>query len=210
MENNSQKILIDQKDYKSIIIDFLKYLDSENERFNYGEDILQATVASFLSHAVEEFMKKLNNKKVKSDLAWDALTNEYDVSKTMFSKKLKPFINKDFKRYSILRDIGNAYSLMSLGFYKETVILSGSIIEEILRLFLEFNNMLLNAKTFNDYIKICEQNGLFRKGINKLADSVREFRNLVHLSKENSKKDVINKANAKNAISAIFSFYNEL
>jgi hypothetical protein len=209
MKDFLQKILIDGKDFNSTIKDFLDFMRSENSDFHYGEPVLESTVGNFLTHVDAEIAKSIQNKKVKHDLAWIAITEEYEITKLMFSKKLKPFIDGDFKRHTILRDIGNSYSLMSLGFYKEAVVISGSVIEEILRLYLLNANMITKPKTFNDYIKICNDNDFFRKGINKLTDSVREFRNLVHLSKENNKKDVINKANAKNAINAVFSFYYE-
>ena len=210
MRNIPQKILIDQKDYNSIITTLLDFLRSENEILNWNEPSLQGAVGNFIEHIEEWTRNNSKNRKAKYDLAWEVLTKEHEVSKTMFSKKLKPFIEEDFKRHLILRDIGNTYSLMSLGFYKEAVILSGSVIEEILRLFLISNNMISCSKTFNDYIKICEQRSVFKKGINRLIDFVREFRNLVHSSKEKCKKDIINKANARNAIDTIFSFYHEL
>ena len=210
MRNIPQKILIDQKDYNSIITTLLDFLRSENEILNWNEPSLQGAVGNFIEQIEEGSRNNSKNRKAKSDLAWEILTKEQEVSKTMFSKKLKPFVDEDFKRHSILRDIGNAHSLMSLGFHKEAVVLSGSVIEEILRLFLISKNMLSYSKTFSDYIKICEQHSLFKKGINRLTDFVREFRNLVHLSGEKNKKDTINKANAKSAIYAVFSFYHVL
>ena len=126
------------------------------------------------------------------------------------SRILKNFINGDFKRHIILRDIGNAYALLTLGFNKEALIIAGGVIEEILRLFLENKNYITKSKTFYDYLKICENEGVLRNGISKLTDFVREFRNLVHISREKNKSDTINKAHAKNAIASIFSIINDI
>jgi len=88
------------------------------------------------------------------------------------------------------------------------VILAGSVIEELLRLYLEHKNISPISDNFDGYIRTCEQNGLMKSGISRLSDAVRHFRNLVHLSQEKTKRYTISKATAKGAVSAIFTIAN--
>jgi hypothetical protein len=62
----------------------------------------------------------------------------------------------------------------------------------------------------DSYIKACEEHGLIKDAIHKLADAVRQFRNIVHLEKEASRKHTISKATAKGAVSSVFTIANEL
>ncbi|GAG40581.1 unnamed protein product, partial [marine sediment metagenome] len=45
--------------------------------------------------------------------------------------------------------------------------------------------------------------------ISRLTDSVRHFRNIVHLQKENNSKITISKATAKGAVTSIFTLAND-
>jgi hypothetical protein len=103
----------------------------------------------------------------------------------------------------------NAYTLAEKGFSKSAVILAGSIIEELLRLYLECKNIHPSKNIFDEYIKLCESKGILKKGISRLSDSVRHFRNIVHLKNEISPKYTISKAAAKNAVSSIFIISND-
>jgi len=147
---------------------------------------------------------------------WQDIKNEYGDSKMTFGKKIN-FITDSYKRKIIFRDIEHAFLLANSGFSKSALILAGGIIEELLRSFLMHKNISIkqeqkNDKSINDdfngYITICKNKGLLKKGIYHLSDSVRDFRNLVHLSKEQSKKYAISKATAKGAVSAIFTIAN--
>jgi len=139
---------------------------------------------------------------------WEAIKSEYGISKRDFGKKIN-FVSDSFKREVIFRDVEHAFVLASEGFAKPAVILAGGVIEELLRLYLKHKNIAAAGDTFNEYIKACEQNKLLQTGIGKLSDSVREFRNFVHLSKESTKKHSITKATAKGAVSSIFTITND-
>ena len=140
--------------------------------------------------------------------AWARIKNEFGVSKITFGRKIY-FVKGKFKREIIFRDTLNAYMLAENGFSKSAVILVGSIIEELLRLYLDYKNIHRSKNNFNEYIKLCESKGILKKGISKLSDSVRHFRNIVHLENEISPKYTISKAAAKNAVSSIFIISND-
>jgi len=92
------------------------------------------------------------------------------------------------------------------------VILAGGVIEELLRLYLTQNGISPQKplkKDFKGYIQTCEQNKLLKSGTSHLSDSARHFRNIVHLSKEVTKKHTISKATAKGAVSSIFTVAND-
>jgi len=59
------------------------------------------------------------------------------------------------------------------------------------------------------YIRACEDNGLLKDAIHKLADSVRQFRNIVHLERESSNRHTILKATAKGAVSSVFTIASD-
>jgi len=140
--------------------------------------------------------------------AWDRIKNEFGVSKLAFGRKIY-FVKDKFERKIIFRDTSNSYILAENGFNKSAVILAGSIIEELLRLYLEYRNIHPSNNNFNEYIKLCESKGILKKGISKLSDSVRHFRNIVHLKNEMGPKYTISKAAAKNAVSSIFIISND-
>lgn len=209
MKNSFDDLILEKKEIQTVQSYLIKLLKRKIESDYYYEPIIQTTIFNF----IDDFEKKVvspKSTKSKSDLAWEKIRNDFGISKFNASKKLNIIIKDNFKRHTILRDIGNSFALESLGFYKEAVILSGSVLEEILHLYIHSKNLPIKSHTFNEYVRICEDNNLFKKGINKLTDFVREFRNLVHLSMENSKKDTINKPIAKSAVNSIFSFINEI
>jgi len=140
--------------------------------------------------------------------AWSEIKKEFDVNKRAFSKKIH-FVKDKFKKNIIFRDIEHAYFFAQNGFYKPAVILAGGVIEELLRLYLKYQKISPSDNTFNEYIISCDRKGLFKKGISKLSDSLRDFRNIVHLEKEESSRYTISKATAKGAISSIFTISND-
>jgi len=140
---------------------------------------------------------------------WRDIEKEYDISKRTFGKKIN-FVVDDFKRKIIFRDIEQAYFLASNGFCKPAVILAGSVIEELLRLYLETYNIKLSKNTLNYYIEICVEKGILKTAIHKLADTFREFRNIVHMSKEVSDRHTISRPTAKSAVASIFTIVNDL
>lgn len=140
---------------------------------------------------------------------WAEIEKDYDVSKRAFGKKVN-FVTDTFKRKIIFRDIEQAYKLAVSGFSKPAVILAGSIIEELLRIYLQYKKVTPSGNTFDSYLKACEKHGLLKEAIHRLTDSVRHFRNVVHLEKESSTRHTISKATAKGAVSSIFTIVNDL
>jgi len=132
-----------------------------------------------------------------------------DITKTSFGRKIN-FVSDSFRRKIIFRDVEQAFSLASSGFPKPAVILAGGVIEELLRLYLEYKGFKPIKNDFDGYIQTCEKEGLLKKGISRLSDSVRHFRNLVHLEKEETKRHTISKSNAKSAVASIFTIANDL
>lgn len=140
---------------------------------------------------------------------WTDIHNDFDISKRTFGKRIN-FVTSKYKKKIVFRDIEHAYILAKNGLSKPATILAGSVIEELLRLYLESKNIKPAKNTFEEYIETCEQKGLLKSGISRLSDSVRHFRNLVHLSKEKTKKYTISKAAAKGAVASIFTIANDL
>lgn len=145
----------------------------------------------------------LSSKKI-----WEEIKRDYGITKRGFGKKFN-FVKDKFKRKIIFRDVEQAYILADSGFSKPAVILAGGVIEELLRLYLEYKGIRPANKTFDSYIKTCKNNGLLKAAISRLTDSVRHFRNIVHLKMEDSPKITISKATAKGAVSSIFTLVND-
>lgn len=139
---------------------------------------------------------------------WKDIENQFDIKKTTFAKKIN-FVSVRFTRTIIFRDVEQAYVLASSGFSKPAVIMAGGVIEELLRQYLIFKNIKPRDNTLDEYIKACEDNKLLKKGISRMSDSVRYFRNLVHLSNEKHKRGTISKATAILAVASIFSIAND-
>jgi len=141
---------------------------------------------------------------------WEAIKSEYGISKKDFGRKIN-FVSDSFKRETIFRDVEHAYVLALQDFSKPAVILAGGVIEELLRLYLEHKKIPIprESDNFNGYIETCTNKKLLKLGISRLSDSVRHFRNIVHLSKENDKKYTISKATAKGAVASIFTIAND-
>jgi hypothetical protein len=139
---------------------------------------------------------------------WEEIKEEYGVSKITFGKKIN-FVKDQFKRRVIFRDIEQAFMLARSGFNKPAVILAGSVIEELLRLYLEQKKVAPAQNTLDSYIKACDESGLLKGAIHRLADSVRQFRNVVHLERESVPRHTISKATAKGAVSSIFTIAND-
>ena len=145
----------------------------------------------------------LSSKKI-----WEGIQRDYGVRKREFGMKFN-FVTDPFKRKIIFRDVEHAYILVNNGFSKPAVILAGGVIEELLRLYLNYKGIKPTNKTFDSYIQACEKNGLLKTGISRLSDSARHFRNIVHLEKESSKKHTIPKHTAIGAVSSIFTIAND-
>jgi hypothetical protein len=143
-----------------------------------------------------------------STATWKAIKSEFGITKRDFGKKIN-FVLDSFQRSIIFRDVEHSFVLADLGFAKPAVILAGGVIEELLRQYLNHKNITPIKDSFEGYIQTCEQEGLLKKGISRLSDSARYFRNLVHLSKEETKRQTISKATAKLAVTSIFTIAND-
>ena len=146
--------------------------------------------------------------KSKSKENWQAIKDEYGISKMSFGKKIN-FVTDTFKRKIVFRDVEHSFILASSGFSKPAIVLAGGVIEELLRLYLADNNVSPTSDRFSDCIKACEKEGLLKSGISRLSDSLRHFRNLVHLAREETERYTISKATAKGAVAAIFTIAND-
>lgn len=139
---------------------------------------------------------------------WAKIFKEYGVTKSAFGKRID-FVKDPFKREILFRDVEHAYRLADGGFFKSAVILAGGVIEELLRLYLESKAISSSKKDFDGYIKECENKKLLKAAISRLSDSVRHFRNYVHLEKETSVRHTLSKANAKGSVASIFVIVND-
>jgi hypothetical protein len=139
---------------------------------------------------------------------WKAIENDLGVKKRSFGKRIN-FVKDPFERIIIFRDVEQAFVLASSGFSKPAVILAGSVIEELLRLYLQHKNIPPLSNTFDGYIRTCEENELLKDSVSRLSDAVRQFRNLVHLSAEKTRRHTISKATAIGAVSSIFTIAND-
>ena len=156
----------------------------------------------------ESKAKQLGYTALKSTDIWEKIESELGFSKKMIGLKIR-FVSDSFKRKIIFRDIEHSYVLATMGYSKPSVILVGGIIEELLRLYLDYNNIKIKNGTLNKYIIACEDKNLLKKGVSSLTDSFRHFRNIVHLSNEVDKRHTISKATAKSAVASIFTISSD-
>ena len=196
------------------IISKLKNISDDELITNY-QSITEILYRNIVSYKDKENLVISPNDKKKKIISvfdekeiWKEIANHYDISKIQFGRKIN-FVNDKFKRKIIFRDVAQSYYLTRTGCYKTGVILAGGVIEELLKEFLIKNKIKPKNNTFDAYIKCCEQNGLLKSGIGKLSDSVREFRNLVHINNEKSERFTLSKASAISAVSSIFVITND-
>ena len=177
-----------------------------------GRDYLYRQLTDSWDRETE--MREVRNRASKSEFRypgtqlWTDIEGAYGISKKTFGKEIF-FVSDRFKRRVIFRDVEQAFSLAESGFNKPAVILAGGVIEELLRCYLAFRNFAVESDTLDGYIKACEKYNLLKGAIYRLADSVRQFRNIVHLQKESSRKHTISKATAKAAVASIFTIAND-
>jgi hypothetical protein len=161
-------------------------------------------------NAIEKSLRELEKKVIilpTTEKIWQDIENEYDVKKMEFGKRIN-FVKQKFRREIIFRDVEQAFILAQLGFSKSAVLLAGGVIEELLRLYLDQKGICPQKplkKDFNGYVQTCIQNKLLRDSVSTLSDSLRGFRNLVHLSAEETKRHTISKSIAIGAVSSIFT-----
>jgi len=209
--------MIKKLEAEQIELDLLEKLkNSAEEDVPPGDEIIYEWIWGFLDD-YERGLRQKSQKSIehyyiipKSTIVWDQISNEYDVTKAILNKQISKFIKDTFKRKIILRDIATAFIFAKTVFYKESVIVAGGVIEELLRLYLLHKKIKVTQQTFNEYINICEKNRILKTGISRLTDFVRLFRNLVHLEREKTSKYTISKATASSAVASIFTVVNDL
>jgi hypothetical protein len=158
---------------------------------------------------LQEKENKIKNETELNKEIWKQITKEFGISKRVFGKKIN-FIKDKYIRRSIFRDVEDSYKLYKKGYSKPAIILGGGVIEEILRLYLLEKGYSFQQNKFSEYVKICEENKLFRTGARRLTDSVRDFRNLVHLENEAKSKTNPSLPMASNVVSALFTIIDDL
>lgn len=154
-------------------------------------------------------MKDIKTTFPNSENVWAEIQADYDINKRAFGIKIN-FVDDTFKKSALFRDIEHAYILAKAGFPKPAAILAGSVIEELLRLYLIHKGITPKTNNFDGYIKTCADKGFLKTAIHQLTDSFRHFRNLVHLEKEASSRHTISKSTAKGAVASIFMVVNDL
>lgn len=180
------------------------------QRFYKGLDnakgILQSMKEEIEGYGIEKNVRAISEQPSKDN--WEAIKKEYGISKKDFGRKMN-FVKDRFKRKIIFRDAEHAYVLATQGFAKPAIILAGGVIEELLRLYLEHKNIKSKSESFSSYITACDENDLLKRGVSRLTDSIRDFRNFVHIAKEETIRHTLSKATAKGAVSSIFTIASD-
>ncbi len=154
-------------------------------------------------------MPTIPSRPLNDRITWNQIQTDYGIGKRAFGRRIN-FIKDPFKRNIIFRDISHAYLLAKMGYNKPSLITSGSVIEELLRQYLIYKGIPISQKSFNSYVDLCKKNGVIKTKVNDLANSMRQFRNIVHLENEASKRDTISKPTAKLFFGLIFTITNDL
>lgn len=139
--------------------------------------------------------------------SWKDIEIEYEISKNSFGRKIN-FVRDCNIREIIFRDVENAFSLSKNGYSKSAVLLAGSVVEELLRQYIKHRNIISKAKTFNEFIKVFNENNFLKLPMSAMPDSIRQFRNLVHIKEENEKNITLSKDIAIGSVSIIFTIVN--
>lgn len=141
--------------------------------------------------------------------AWSLIEEEFGITKRQFGYRIG-FVENAFKRKVLFRDVAHAFMLARDGYSKPATILAGGIIEELLRLLLKSRGEMPTQRRFASYIEACGEAGELGAAVHKLADSVRHFRNMVHLEREDHESRSVTLSAAKGAVASIFTVVNSL
>jgi hypothetical protein len=155
--------------------------------------------------------KESNYHPTEQEKIWTDIEKQFHTTKVKFGKQIN-FIVDAHKREIIFRDIAHAFGCYQNCFYKPAVILAGAVMEELTRCYLLSKGVNLNTlpkEDFFNYINKCKQEGFLKDACAKLSDARRDFRNLVHIEKEASKRDTISSTNALGTITDIFTVAND-
>lgn len=150
-----------------------------------------------------------NNLVINNASVWKFIKKDYGISKNTFGKTLN-FIKDKQIRSVVFRDVAQSYLLLHDGYLKPAIISSGGVIEEILRQFLLAHGKKPNKDTFEKYIDSCYKYGILKKGTNQLTESLRHFRNIIHISREIQDNIKVSKSTATGAVASIFTIVTNL
>ncbi len=184
---------------------FLNFINIEETLEDYFNDFRPSSSSTSLPLISSTVIN--NNAPIKEDI-WKQIFDEYGITKRSFGKKIN-FVKDKRKRNIIFRDVEDAYKLVKSGFAKPAIILAGGIIEELLHSFILFKGITPPTDKFFSYVETCEKNNLLNIGANRLSDSARYFRNLVHIEREFTSNTSPSLSMASNVVSAIFIIVNE-
>jgi len=211
-EKIKEKSILAQRAFKELENDGLVY-DKTGDRWYSltpdGENLLADDIKK-----KSKSSKKYKRTEVTRDIQdiinnpWQYIAEDFDTTKNEFGRKIN-FIKEPFKRKVIFRDVQHAYILWKIGLYKPSVILSGGVTEELLRLYLEYKKVKTKDNTFAEIIKLCEENKILMSAVHNLSSAIRHFRNFVHIAKEKDRKHSVSKPTATAALAAIFTIAND-
>lgn len=141
---------------------------------------------------------------------WDQIEKDCGDSKVKFGRSIN-FVKDKYAREAIFRDIAHAQGCLKSGFYKPAAILAGGVVEELLRRYLIHKGFPPKPReaTFHLYIDACQEHGLIKRALVRVTGSVQDFRNLVHLKEETSKRHAISRSTAAGMIHAIFTLSHD-
>lgn len=134
---------------------------------------------------------------------WERIEVQYKLSKTAFGKKIN-FINDTSIRKIIFRDVEDAFLSLNYNLHKSAIVLSGAVIEGILREYLIKHDTKLSDNTFSYYIQKCNEKKLFQPSLSLQLESIKDFRNYIHIEKEIRSQYKVSKPMAQTAVSSIF------
>lgn len=206
------KSLIEKYKLEEVELAFFQY-SADKDFPHYKAMESRVNELKQIKNKVENKEYKIDKQELLTELKrinswWPQIKEEFGVSKREFGRKIN-FVQGEYKRAVIFRDVEHAYALSKIGFGKPAVILAGSVMEELLRLYLLHRNIKVKDNTFSEYVKACEKNGFLKDAVRSLTTSVRHFRNLIHLEKESKKKDAISHAAAAGVVTAVFTLVND-
>ena len=202
---------LERNDLCESLEEFIPINGNALEALTYISDYIRPEVFDQLDRDLKKNEKNPIKPSLISDKimenSWEMISKDYGVSKRQFGKCIN-FISDKYKRSIIFRDVEQAYHLTQIKYWKPAVILSGSTIEELLRLYLQDQKIKPKRQTFDSYIRACEDSNSLGAAVRTLTDSVRHFRNLVHTHKEVDRSASVTPAIAKGAVASIFTVAN--
>lgn len=207
-DNINENSIIDINRFKSLVDDgYIEAIDaSDSDGLEYIDPQITISGREFLEKYIKEETTKSSQRFQETD-GWEIIEENYGISKLKFGKKIN-FIEDRKIRKIIFRDTAQAFLLESQGYFKPAIILSGGIIEELLRNYLHKKELVPKRNTLDEYINTCKENKILGNAIVNMGHYVRLMRNLVHIQRESKDETIIDQALAKGIISTIITITN--